>query len=238
MNTRARDPYGLIIVNLTQNDKKQLMRQKGGWILKRIYKPDISHFSTFKGKGLHIGKDIWQRETLVIDIQIQDLFWQILFSTSKVLDFFDSSSEFLLMSITLLGQTLTNCSPPTNRDKLSGPTRKAQQTGFQKGRDISQGLGGTTSFQCCSFHHCLLVVFVFVSVSHFVFDLVECLHFHRVAHSNTGTVFVFEFVIVFVLKLVFELVECLHFRVAHFTTGTVPPTALQWLFNFCKVNWH
>ena len=156
----------------------------------------------------------------------------------QVLDFFDSSSEFLLMSITLLGQTLTNCSPPTNRDKLSGPTRKAQQTGFRKGRDISQGLGGTTSFQCCSFHHCLLVVFVFVSVSHFVFDLVECLHFHRVAHSNTGTVFVFEFVIVFVLKLVFELVECLHFRVAHFTTGTVPPTALQWLFNFCKVNWH
>ena len=151
MNARAQYSYGPIIVNFSHNDEKLLMRQKTGCILKKIYKRDISHFTTF-----HIGKDIWQRETLVtlvIDIQIQDLFWQILFSTSKVFDSFDSSSEFLLMSITLLGQALTNCSPPTNRDKLSGPTREVQQTGFRKGRDISQGLGETTSFQCCSFHH-------------------------------------------------------------------------------------
>ena len=152
MNTRARDPYGLIIVNLTQNDKKQLMRQKGGWILKRFYKPDISPFSTFKEKSFAY----WKRHLTKGDCDWHSNLGSLLTNTLfQVLDFFDSSSEFLLMSITLLGQTLTNCSPPTNRDKLSGPTRKAQQTGFQKGRDISQGLGGTTSFQCCSFHHCL-----------------------------------------------------------------------------------
>ena len=207
MNARAQYSYGPIIVNFSHNDEKLLMRQKTGCILKKIYKRDISHFTTF-----HIGKDIWQRETLVtlvIDIQIQDLFWQILFSTSKVFDSFDSSSEFLLMSITLLGQALTNCSPPTNKDKLSGPTREAQQAGFRKGRDISQGLGETTSFQCCSFHHCW----------------------------NCFCLWVF-IVFVYVLNFVFDLVECLRLGVAHFTTGTVPPTALQWLFNICKVNWH
>ena len=65
-------------------------------------------------------------------------------------------------------------------------------------------------------------------------DLVEPLHF-SVAHSITGTVFVFEFVIVFVyvLNFVFDLVECLRLRVAHFTTGTVPPPALQLHFIQC-----
>ena len=72
MNARAKDSYGPIIVNFSHNDEKLLMRQKTGCILKKIYKPDISHFTTF-----HIGKDICERETLVtlvIDIQIQDLF--------------------------------------------------------------------------------------------------------------------------------------------------------------------
>ena len=53
MNARARDSYSPIIVNFSHNDEKLLMRQKTGCILKKIYKPDISHFTTF-----HIGKDI------------------------------------------------------------------------------------------------------------------------------------------------------------------------------------
>ena len=53
MNARAKDSYGPIIVNFSHSDEKLLMRQKTGCILKKIYKPDISHFTTF-----HIGKDI------------------------------------------------------------------------------------------------------------------------------------------------------------------------------------
>ena len=53
MDARAKYSYGPIIVNCSHNDEKLLMRQKTGCILKKIYKPDISHFTTF-----HNGKDI------------------------------------------------------------------------------------------------------------------------------------------------------------------------------------